>query len=91
VFDRAAHLLGIDAADLPHARASREADRDFEILGVSPDAERDAVRSAYRGLARKYHPDRVDHLGPEFRDLAQEKFVEIQKAYERICTAQGWV
>jgi DnaJ like chaperone protein len=91
VFDRAAHLLGIDAADLPHARASREAERDFEILGVSPDTDRDAVRSAYRGLVRKYHPDRVDHLGPEFRDLAQEKFVEIQKAYERICTAQGWV
>jgi len=91
VFDRVAHLLGIDAADLPHARASREAERDFEILGVSPDEDHDVVRSAYRGLVRKYHPDRVDHLGPEFRDLAQEKFVEIQKAYERICAAQGWV
>ena len=91
VFDRATHLLGIDAADLPHARAWREVDRDFEVLGVSADADRDAVRSAYRGLVRKYHPDRVDHLGPEFRELAQEKFVEIQKAYERICAAQGWV
>lgn len=91
VFDRAVHLLGIDAADLPHARAAREAERDYEILGVSPEDDRDAVRSAYRELARKYHPDRVDHLGPEFRNLAQEKFVEIQTAYERICAAQGWI
>jgi DnaJ like chaperone protein len=91
VFDRAVHLLGIEAADFPHARAAREAERDYEILGVSSDADRDAVRSAYRGLVRKYHPDRVDHLGPEFHELAQQKFVEIQKAYERICAAQGWL
>jgi DnaJ like chaperone protein len=90
VFDRVVRLLGIDASDLPHPTGAGAPGGDFEVLGVSPDADREAVRSAYRALIMKYHPDRVEHLGEEFRDLAQQKFVEIQGSYERICAARGW-
>jgi DnaJ like chaperone protein len=48
------------------------------------------VRSAYRTLVKKYHPDRVQHLGDEFYQLAQQKFIAIQTSYERICSSRGW-
>jgi DnaJ like chaperone protein len=35
-------------------------------------------------MAAQYHPDKVQHLGEDFQRLAHEKFVAIQKAYEKI-------
>ena len=91
VFERVAQLLGVAAEDLPGSSASHGASGDFEMLGVQTSASREEVRSAYRTLVKKYHPDRVEHLGEEFRDLAQQKFVSIQASYERICSSRGWV
>ena len=48
----------------------------YEILGVSKDADADEIKSAYRRLAKKYHPDL--NKAPE----AAEKFKEINEAYE---------
>ena len=92
VFDRVAALLGIAGSDLSGlgARANGNG-RDYEALGISASAEREEVKRAYRELVKKYHPDRVLHLGDEFRQLAQKKFVEVQEAYDRICAAKRWV
>jgi DnaJ like chaperone protein len=57
---------------------------DYDTLGVPPGASADEIKSAYRELAKKYHPDRVAHLGEEFSELAHTKFTEIQQAYERL-------
>jgi DnaJ like chaperone protein len=35
-------------------------------------------------MAVKYHPDKVSHLGDEFRKAAKEKFQKVQAAYEQI-------
>jgi DnaJ domain/Protein of unknown function (DUF1232) len=51
------------------------------VLGVSPGASPDEIRQAYRRLANQYHPDKVSHLGEEFRLLAEKRFKEIQAAY----------
>ena len=56
----------------------------YAILGVSKSASKDEIKKAYRKLAGKYHPDKVDHLGDEFRVLAEEKFKEIQEAYQEL-------
>ena len=48
----------------------------YEILGVSRDADQAAIKSAYRKLARKYHPD-VNKTKE-----AEEKFKDINEAYE---------
>ncbi|MEO1184776.1 MAG: DnaJ domain-containing protein, partial [Cyanobacteria bacterium J06636_27] len=48
----------------------------YEILGVSRDTDKEDLKSAYRRLARKYHPDVNKEPG------AEERFKEINRAYE---------
>src|SRR5579863_5981551 len=54
----------------------------YEVLGVSRDADDQELKSAYRKLALKYHPDRNpgDHT-------AEEKFKEASEAYQVLCDA----
>ncbi len=54
----------------------------YEVLGLSRGASKDDVKSAYRKLAKKYHPD-MNENNP-LKDLAEEKFKEIQWAYDEI-------
>jgi DnaJ-class molecular chaperone len=49
----------------------------YEILGVARDATPEAIKKAYRGLARKYHPD----VNPGDK-TAEAKFKEVQQAYD---------
>ncbi|MBW2623187.1 MAG: DnaJ domain-containing protein [Deltaproteobacteria bacterium] len=56
----------------------------YEILGVGRNAGMEEIHAAFRDAAQKYHPDKVSHLGPELKDLANEKFIEIQEAYEEL-------
>ena len=54
----------------------------YDVLGVSPSASDDEIKKAYRELTRKYHPDaNVDN---PLADLAEEKFKEVQEAYDTI-------
>ncbi len=54
----------------------------YEVLGVSPNASNDEVKKAYRELSRKYHPD--SYANNPLADLAEEKFKEVQEAYDQI-------
>ncbi len=54
----------------------------YRVLGVSPAASDDEVRSAYRELAKKYHPD--NYANNPLNDLANEKMTEINNAYDEI-------
>lgn len=54
----------------------------YEVLGLQRGASKDEVKSAYRKLAKKYHPD-MNENNP-LQDLAEEKFKEIQWAYDQI-------
>lgn len=48
----------------------------YDILDVSPDADKPAIKKAYRRLARKYHPD----VSSEHD--AEKRFKEVSEAYE---------
>ena len=54
----------------------------YEVLGVSQNASDDEVKRAYRELTRKYHPDA--NVNNPLADLAEEKFKEVQEAYDTI-------
>ncbi len=54
----------------------------YEVLGVSPSATDEEVKKAYRELSRKYHPD--SYANNPLAELAEEKFKEVQQAYEQI-------
>ena len=47
------------------------------------------MKKAYRKLARKYHPDKLQHLGEEHVKGAEEKFKQVQKAYEQLQNERG--
>ena len=54
-------------------------DRDcYKVLMVPPIAKREEIKKAYKGLAKKYHPD----LNPEVRESAEEKMKELVWAYD---------
>jgi len=50
----------------------------YKILEVSPSATDEEIKQAYRELAKKYHPDKVNHLGEEMRKAAEEKFTRLK-------------
>lgn len=56
----------------------------YTILGIAPGTSREEIKTAYRRLAAQYHPDKVQHLGKDFQKMAEERFKEIQQAYDEL-------
>ena len=52
----------------------------YEVLGVSPSADEETVKKAYKELVKKYHPDK--YVNNPLADLAAEKMKEINQAYD---------
>jgi len=61
----------------------------YKILEIAKNASNDDVKKAYRRLVKKHHPDKLRHLGEEHQKGAEEKFRQIQKAYEKIQKERG--
>ena len=66
-------------------------DQCYAILESEPEDELSVIKKRYRRLAMKYHPDRIQSQGlpPELLTAAEEKFKEIQDAFDRIERARG--
>lgn len=54
----------------------------YEVLGVSPSANDEEIKKAYRNLSRRYHPDA--NINNPNRAQAEERFKEVQQAYDQI-------
>ncbi len=61
----------------------------YTILEINEDVDDASVKKAYRRMAAKYHPDKNRNLGEEHVKHAQEKFVKVSEAYERIKKARN--
>ena len=78
--------LGIASSDFISIRNMfvPETDSSYKILEIEQTATDEEVKKAYRRMAMKYHPDKVSHLGEEFRKTAEDKFKKVNEAYEKI-------
>ncbi len=90
---RAAEIFGLGDAVLDQVlgRWSEDISRHYAILGISPDASDEEIRSRYRRLVVQYHPDKIiaQGLPEEFVELAQRRFQEIQQAWEAVSHQRG--
>lgn len=64
-------------------------DNAYKVLEITKSATDDEVKKAYRRMAKKHHPDKLQGLGEEHLKGAQEKFQNIQSAYESIKKERG--
>ena len=93
VIARIAQYLGIGQADfqrqeLLHGSAEQRLDP-YEVLGISQSSSDSDVKSAYRRLVKKYHPDALQGMGEDVVKEAEASFRQIQAAYEELCRARG--
>lgn len=87
-----AGYLGISAADYESIKAMfyKNSDNAYKILEIEKSASVDDIKTAYRKMAKKYHPDKVIHLGEAHKKGAEEKFRQVQEAYEQIQKERGF-
>lgn len=85
-----AQALGIRFSDIESIKAMfvKSADNAYKILEITPEATDEEVKKAYRSMAKKFHPDKLQTKDPALIKGAQEKFQEVQKAYETIRKAR---
>jgi DnaJ like chaperone protein len=86
LIERISGYMGISSSDFISIKNMfvPETDSSYKILEIDPSATDEEVKKAYRRMAMKYHPDKVSHLGEEFKKTAHEKFSKVNQAYEKI-------
>ncbi|GAA0872852.1 J domain-containing protein [Gangjinia marincola] len=62
----------------------------YKILEISSTATEAEVKQAYRTMAKKYHPDKLQNMDEAYRKGAEEKFKNVQDAYESIRKSRGF-
>jgi DnaJ like chaperone protein len=67
----------------------KSANTAYKILEIEKTATDEEVKKAYRTMAKKYHPDLVNTADEAIKNGAEEKFKEVQKAYETIQSERG--
>ncbi|WP_298237106.1 TerB family tellurite resistance protein [uncultured Algibacter sp.] len=87
-----AGYLGISSRDYESIKAMfyNSSDNAYKVLEITKSATDDEVKKAYRKMAKKYHPDKVIHLGKEHQKGAEEKFRQVQAAYEQLQKERGF-
>jgi curved DNA-binding protein CbpA len=56
----------------------------YDLLGLDPSADADAIKKAFRREIARYHPDKVIHLGAEFQEMAATRAAELTVAYKTL-------
>jgi len=86
IIEKISTYLGVASGDFLSIKNMfiPETDSSYKILEIDPSVSNDDVKKAYRQMAMKYHPDKVSHLGEDFRKSADDKFAMVNEAYEKI-------
>ena len=91
LIEQMAMAMGLGSADFQSIKAMfvKDTESAYKILGIAASATDEEVKTAYREMAKKYHPDKVSHLGEEVKKAAEEKFQKVNEAYETIKKERG--
>lgn len=89
---RMAGYLGVHAGDFESIKAMffKNPDSAYKILEIDPNASVSEIKAAYRNMAKKYHPDKLQHMSEVHRKGGEEKFRKVQEAYEQIKKERGF-
>ena len=81
-----ANYLNVNNNDYESIKAmfAKDEEAPYRVLEISRSASDNEVKRAFRKMANKYHPDKIAHLGDDFKDIAQEKFKSVSEAYQKI-------
>ncbi len=87
-----ATFLGISTEDCNSILAmfEKSVDSAYKVLEIEPTASVEEIKRAYKKMAIKHHPDKVETLGADVRKAAEEKFKSITVAYETIKKERGF-
>lgn len=61
----------------------------YDLLSVDRGASADEIKRAFRREIARYHPDKVQHLGAEFQEIAAERAAELTEAYRVLMDEQA--
>jgi curved DNA-binding protein CbpA len=56
----------------------------YQLLSLAPSATPDEIKRAFRTEIARYHPDKVQHLGKEFQDMAASRAAALTEAYRTL-------
>lgn len=73
-----------------YAMFFKTSDNAYKILEIDKSATDAEVKKAFRTMAKKYHPDRIQHMDEAYIKGAEEKFRKVQEAYEQIQKERGF-
>lgn len=95
MIQRISVVFGMSQADFESLKAPFVKNEDqnwaFKALEIEPTATVEDIKKAYRRMAMKYHPDKVQNLGEDIRKSATDKFRAINEAYEHLKKQKGFV
>ena len=90
--NRISGFLGVNYRDFESIKAMffKNPDSAYKILEIDRTATDAEVKAAYRTMAKKYHPDKLQHMDEAYQKGAEEKFRKVQEAYEQLQKERGF-
>ncbi|RMA65894.1 molecular chaperone DjiA [Ulvibacter antarcticus] len=90
--NRIGGFLGVNFRDFESIKAMffKNPDSAYKILEIERTATDVEVKKAYREMAKKYHPDKLQHMDEVHQKGAEEKFRKVQEAYEQLQKERGF-
>jgi DnaJ like chaperone protein len=90
--ERISRYLGVQNPDFESIKAMffKNPDSAYKILEIDRSATNAEIKTAYRMMAKKYHPDKLQHMDEAYQKGAEEKFRKVQEAYEQLQKERGF-